>query len=142
MNEGSDRLRRKAADLRERWELVSDGSFPLSYRYVEPVRRADGTPAVLRLGPDGDRELALELAAAEWFGGRGAPRVLAIDRERGAVLLERVLPGMRLDAEPDEAVVGAMRALWRLRGADCPFPTARDWGRALEPGSRAAGLYF
>lgn len=123
-----------AAQLRARWDLVSDGSFPLSYNYAEPVRCADGSAAVLRLGP--------KLGAAEWFSGHGAPRVLAIDRELGAVLLERVLPGTRLDAEPDDAVVAAMRALWRPPGGDCPFPTARDWGRALTPGSRAAGLYF
>jgi streptomycin 6-kinase len=130
-----------AARLRGRWGLVNDGAFPLSRRSVEPVRRADGGAAVLRLAPAGD----LELAAAEWFGGRGAPRVLEIDHELGAVLLERVRPGTMLDAEPEEAVVPAaasvMRALWRAPDAGCPFPTVRDWGAALEPGSRAAGLY-
>jgi streptomycin 6-kinase len=134
---GSDPLRRKAARVRERWDLVSDGSFPLSHTYVEPVRRTDGSAAVLRIGP--------ELEAAEWFGGHGAPRVLAIDRELGAVLLERVLPGTMLDAEPEDAVVPAatavMRALWRPP-TDCPFPSVRDWGRSLAPGSRAAGVFF
>ncbi len=126
-----------AARLRERWDLVSDGSFPRSYNYVEPVRRADGSAAVLRIGP--------ELAAAEWFGGHGAPRVLEIDREVGAVLLERVLPGTQLDAEPEEVAVTAaaavMRALWRPPAGDCPFPSVRDWARSLEPGSRAAGVF-
>ena len=136
----------RAARLRERWDLVADGSFPLSYRYVEPVRRADGSAAVLRLGPAGDREFSLELDAAEWFGGRGAPRVLAIDRELGAVLLERVLPGTQLDGEPEEVAVPAtaavMRALWRAPAGACPFPSVREWGRSLEPGSRAAGVFF
>jgi streptomycin 6-kinase len=126
-----------AARLRERWDLAGDGSFARSYSYVEPVRRADGSAAVLRIGPD--------LDAAEWFGGRGAPRVLELDRELGAVLLERVRPGTQLDAEPEDVVVPAaaevMRALWRPPAAGCPFPTVRDWGRSLEPGSRAAGVF-
>jgi streptomycin 6-kinase len=131
---------------RSRWSLAVDGVFPLSYRHVEPVRRADGSAAVLRLGRPGDPEFERELDAAEWFGGHGAPRVLAIDRELGAVLLERVLPGTMLDAASEDVVVPAaaavMRALWRPPGDDCPFPTVADWGRSLDPGSRAAGVYF
>jgi streptomycin 6-kinase len=135
----------RAALVRRQWDLVADWAFPLSYRYVEPVRRADGTAAVLRLGPPEDPEFERELDAAEWFGGRGAPKVLAIDRGRGAILLERVWPGTTLDAEPEDAVVPAaaavMRALWDPPGDDCPFPTVQEWGRSLEPGSRAAGVF-
>jgi streptomycin 6-kinase len=142
---GRDLAARLSA-ARARWSLAAAGEFPLSYRHVEPVRRADGSAAVLRLGPPGDAELERELAAAEWFGDRGAPRVLALDRELGAVLLERVLPGTMLDAEPEDAVVPAaaavMRSLWRAPAADCPFPTIRHCGRSLERGSRAAGLFF
>jgi hypothetical protein len=49
----------------ERWGLVNDGSFTQYRRAVEPVRRADGTQAVLRLAP------VDELDAAEWFSGHG-----------------------------------------------------------------------
>jgi streptomycin 6-kinase len=128
------------------WSLAADGTFPQSYRYVEPVRRADGSVAVLRLGPPGDPEFARELSAAEWFGGRGAPRVLEIDRELGAILLERVRPGTTLDGEPEEAAVaavaGLVRTLWRPPPARCPFPSVQEWGQSLEPRSRAAGVYF
>jgi hypothetical protein len=48
---------------RTRWALAADGAFRLSYRHVEPVRRADGSAAVLRLGPTGDPALA---AAELW----------------------------------------------------------------------------
>jgi streptomycin 6-kinase len=136
-------------ECRARWGLVPDGSFPQSYRYVEPVRRADGTPAVLRLGPVGDLEFELELDAAEWFGGHGCVRVLEIDRRLGAVLVERALPGTRLrDLWPDDdesaTVVAAdvMRALWRPPVAGLAFPTVQHWGRLLDPASRAAGLFF
>src|SRR4029079_14910097 len=104
------------------------GSFPHSYRYVEPVRRADGSTAVLRLGPVDDPEFALELDAAEGFGGHGAVGVLEIDRSRGAVLLERALPGTRLrdlwpadDEAATAAAAGVMAALWGPPGADSAF---------------------
>jgi len=116
---------------------------------VEPVRRADGSRAVLRLGPVDDQEFAVELDAAEWFGGHGAVGVLEIDRSRGAVLLERALPGTRLrDLWPDDdeaataAAAGVMAALWRPPVADSAFPTVQHWGRLLAPGSRAAGVFF
>jgi streptomycin 6-kinase len=130
-----------AGSARERWRLVSDGSFPRSYRYVEPVRRADGSEAVLRVTPS-----ELELDAAEWFGGHGAPRVLAVDRSLGAVLLERVRPGTTLVGEPEdvavEAAAAVMRALWRAPVDGHRFPSVRDWGRSLAAGSRAAELFF
>jgi streptomycin 6-kinase len=72
--------------IHERWRLVNDGSFTQYRRFVEPVRRADGSPAVLRLAPPE------ELDAAEWFSGHGVVRVLEIDRASGALLLERALP--------------------------------------------------
>ncbi len=103
---------------------------------------------MLRLGPQEDAEFALELDAAEWFGGHGVVRVLEIDRSRGAVLLERALPGTRLrDLWPDDdeaataAAADVMAALWRAPAAGLAFPTVQHWGRLLEPGSRAAGVF-
>lgn len=140
-----DRLPVLLDECRERWGLVRDGSFPLSYRYVEPVRMADGTPGVLKLGPVGDPELDIELDAAEWFSGHGGARVLAIDRERGAVLLERALPGTPLVAEPEAAVVliaaDVMRALWRPPPERHRFRSVRELRTVLDRRSWAAGLY-
>ncbi len=116
---------------------------------MEPVRRADGSPAVLRLGPVDDPEFALEVDAAAWFGGHGAVGVLEIDRSRGAVLLERALPGTRLrdlwpgdDEAATAAAAGVMGALWRPPAAGSAFPTVEHWGRLLDPGSRAHGVFF
>jgi hypothetical protein len=126
--------------IHERWGLVNDGAFARFRRSVEPVRRADGTAAVLRFAPPE------ELDAAEWFSGHGAVRVLDIDRAHGALLLERALHLRELVPERDDeataAVAAIMRSLWRPPEADCPFPTVRHWGRFLEPGSRAAGIYL
>jgi streptomycin 6-kinase len=103
---------------------------------------------VLRLGPIDDAEFALELDAAEWFGGHGCVRVLEIDREGGALLLERALPGTRLrELWPDDderavaAAASVMAALWRPPTPGLAFPTVQHWGRLLPPGSRAAGVF-
>jgi streptomycin 6-kinase len=130
-------------ECRERWGLVPDGAFALTYRYVEPARRADGSAAVLKLGPPADAQFELELDALEWFSGRGAVRVLAVDRPLGAALLERALPGTPLRGLPEDAAVAAaahvMRQLWRPPDGAPPFPTVRHWGRWLT--GRAGGLF-
>ena len=114
----------------------------MTWRSVRP----GGTSVVLRTGPPGDPVFEQELDATEWFAGRGAPRVLSIDRAQGAVRLERVVPGTTLVGESEATVVAAVagvtHALWRPPGDVCPFPTVRDWGRSLTPGSRAAGVFF
>lgn len=97
---------------------------------------------MVRRGPPG------EIAAAEWFGGHGAARVLSVDRGRGEIVLERVKPGTplrELAFADDEAATAAaadvMRELWRPPAADLAFPTVQEWGELLEPGSRAAGVF-
>ena len=128
--------------IHERWRLVNDGSFTRYRRFVEPVRRADGSAAVLRLAPPD------ELDAAEWFSGHGVVRVLEIDRASGALLLERALPGTHLgslvplrDEEATAAVASLMPVLWRPPDEGCSFPGVREWGESLVPGSRAGGMY-
>ena len=136
-------------ECHERWELVGDGAFTDEFRYVElrhvePVRTRDGAPAVLKLAPN----VRGELAALEWFAGHGGVRVLASDRARGAMLLERVLPGTPLRdlvAHDDEAATaaaaGVMGALWRPAPAGHRFETVQEWGEDLAGEGRAAGLY-
>lgn len=52
-----------------------------------------------------------EIACLEAWGGGGAPRLLRSDREVGAMLLERIEPGVRArGADPDE-VAAVLRAL-------------------------------
>jgi streptomycin 6-kinase len=141
------RLPDLVAECHERWELVGDGAFTDEFRYVElrhvePVRTRDGTAAVLKLAPNPGGELA----ALEWFSGHGCVRVLASDRARGAMLLERALPGTPLRdlvAHDDEAATAAaadvMAALWRPAPAGHRFETVREWAttspaRAAPPG--------
>ena len=107
----ADDLAQAAAECRENWGLRPDGKLPHRHGHVEPVRMRDGTPAVLKLGPD------LHLRALEWFAGNGGVRVLAVDRERGAALMERAGAPLVDSGLGDEAATAAaaevMAALWR-----------------------------
>ncbi|GAA1512919.1 aminoglycoside phosphotransferase family protein [Dactylosporangium maewongense] len=94
------------------WDLVLEAPYDLTFHYVAPVRQADGTPAVLKVG----FELEVEAAALRAFDGRGAVRPLRFDATRGAILLEQVTPGHRLrDLVPadDPAAMAVLADLMR-----------------------------
>lgn len=95
------------------WSLRRDGDLIRGNNaIVQPVRTADGTPAMLRITP---KTLA---AAHDWLAlslwdGDGAVRMYEHDAEDGATLLERLDHSRNLDVLPiDEAVAvaGALRA--------------------------------
>jgi len=127
------------SELAARWALDLAPPFPrLSYNYVAPARRGDGTVVVLKLGFTGDREFATEAEALWLFAGRGCVRLLETDVPRGALLLEVLRPGTSLGDDPaDDAaatsvVCAALRALGHVVPApDHPFPTTADWAAGL-----------
>jgi streptomycin 6-kinase len=84
-----------------RWELTPGEPFLLSYNYVCAVTRADGTPAVLKLGVP-NRELTSEIKALRVYAGQGACRLLEADAGRGMLLLERLQPGTMLATLEDD----------------------------------------
>jgi streptomycin 6-kinase len=119
-----------------RWGLVVGPPFePLSYNYVAPAVRNDGSEAVLKLGVPNPL-LARETAALEYYDGRGAVRLLQVDVGDGALLLERLQPGTPLAelADDDQATIDAaatMQQLWRPLPAEHPFLPAATWARSL-----------
>jgi streptomycin 6-kinase len=115
------------ADVARDWDLTVGEPFALSQHWVTAVTRADGTPAVLKLGPTGPGHLAVEAATLEFLDGRGAVRLLAYDRPRGALLLEHAGPPASAlvperDAEATAAVIGAIRRLHRPAPPGGPWP--------------------
>jgi streptomycin 6-kinase len=131
-----ERLPGLVVELAKRWSLAVDPPFPaLSYNFAAPATRADGTAAVLKIGLPGG-ELKMEGSALRLYDGRGVVRVLELDLERGAMLLERAEPGTPLfalqdDDEATEIAARLMRELWRPVPADHPFPTVADWGEGF-----------
>ncbi|WP_306191571.1 MULTISPECIES: aminoglycoside phosphotransferase family protein [unclassified Streptomyces] len=79
------------------------------------VRRADGTPAVLKLAPPRARPESERAALAHW-AGRGAVQLLAADLGEGALLLERLHPDVSVRSLPEARALleaaGTLRRLW------------------------------
>lgn len=130
-----DALPALLASFSERWDLSISSPFEnLSCNYVASAQRADGTPVVLKLGIPND-ELCAEIAALQHFAGQGMVRLLEADAEKGAMLLERALPGETLwDAEEKfatERLLAVMPQLWRPYDGDYPFKTVEDWALAF-----------
>src|SRR5581483_9967561 len=101
----------------ERWALALEPAYGgLSYNWAAPARRADGTPAVLKLCFP-DPEYATEAAALRLFDGRAAVRLLP----------GGPLGGVADDRAATSAAASVMRGLWRPAPAVHPFPTIGDW---------------
>ncbi|MFG3020459.1 aminoglycoside phosphotransferase family protein [Streptomyces sp. NPDC048254] len=79
------------------------------------VRRADGTPAVLKLAPRRARPESEAAALAHW-GGLGAVRLLDADAADGVLLLERLHPEVSVRSLPEAKALleaaGTLRRLW------------------------------
>lgn len=151
------------AAVAARWDLAVDEPYPLSYHWVAPATRADGTAAVLKLAPPGADQLGRQAAALAAFGGHGAVRVLAHDPTAAALLLERAVPGTPVaalvpgdDERATAAIAAVIRRLHRPVPPDCPLPALSAEGAAFAahlarfPGdhplprhlvTRAAGLF-
>jgi streptomycin 6-kinase len=116
-----------------RWELTLGPPFPLSYNYVAPVTRADGSPAVLKLGVP-HPELRCAIAALSHDAGRGCARLLAADAVAGAMLIERLSPGTPLagmvmldDRRATQIAAAVMAQIWRPPPPAHSFPSVADW---------------
>jgi streptomycin 6-kinase len=91
-----DTLPATLADVYERWQLTPGAPFAMTYHWVMAVTRADGEPAVLKLGVPSSEHLHVEAAALRAWNGSGAARLLEHDTDRGVLLLERAEPGTRV----------------------------------------------
>ncbi|MFH1086661.1 MAG: aminoglycoside phosphotransferase family protein [Chloroflexota bacterium] len=133
-------------EIAARWTLTAGPPLErLSYNYVTAATLADGGLAILKLGVP-NPELTSEIATLAFYGGRGAARLLAADADRGALLMERLIPGQRLadtlahaddasDIRATEIAMAVMRALWRPTPAPPeepgPYLTVERWGRGF-----------
>jgi len=97
------------------WELTIGEPYRMGAAgYVVRAERADGTPAVLKLGLP-HREGEHEADALERWDGDGAVRLLERDDDRNALLLERAEPGTFLSESPDalDVLIGLLPRLWK-----------------------------
>jgi streptomycin 6-kinase len=98
-------LPKLAGSMLDRWELTLAGGPMHGFAgLVLPVRRVDGTPAVLKLSfPHVEAEH--EALALSTWDGAGAVRLIEHDADAWALLLERLDPDTSLlDVPIDEAI--------------------------------------
>ncbi|MFI1075423.1 aminoglycoside phosphotransferase family protein [Streptomyces puniciscabiei] len=93
------------------------------------VRRADDTPAVLKLAPPRARPESERAALAHW-GGLGAVQLLEADAEDGVLLLERLHPDVSVRSLPEAKALleaaGTLRRLWVEPPAGHTFETVAE----------------
>jgi streptomycin 6-kinase len=140
-----DRLPALVTRCEARWSLEVGPPFPeLSFNYAAPALRADGAPVVLKLSFPGDPDFEREAEALRLFDGRGAARLLEFDLDRGAMLLERLEPGVplttvRSDDEATCIAADVLRQLWRPVPPGHAFPSVSDRARGFDRLRRSFG---
>lgn len=124
----------------QRWSLQPLAAFPeLSYNYVMRVIRLNG-PAVLKLGVPAI-ELSSEIAALEFYHGRGSVEIYAADAGLGAILIEELRPGTMLSRLEDDdqataIAAGVIQTLWQPAPTGQEFPlSVAGWAEGI-PGLR------
>lgn len=133
--------------LEERWSIRIEPPFAeLSYNYVAPAIRADGSLAALKVWID-NPELRSEMAALAHFDGRGYARLLESAPELGAMLIERLVPGQNLADLEDDDEATRIAALLMRESLSFPapdntngiFPTLEKWSRGFQRLRKAFG---
>lgn len=113
------------AEYESRWELTTGRPYTGgSAAWVAPATRADGSPAVLRVGWP-HREAREEAAGLRFWDGDGAVRLYDADPERYVVLVERCDPGTHLSHSTltiEERLAAAAAVARRLWSRPAPPP--------------------
>ncbi|WP_377269163.1 aminoglycoside phosphotransferase family protein [Peterkaempfera sp. SMS 1(5)a] len=122
----------------DRWELTAERVSEPGGRasLVVYVRRADGSPAALKVGL-ATPETAQEHAALAHWGGRGAVRLLDADTtpDHAVLLLERLHGDISLRSLPEAKAMleaaGLLQRLWVAPAPGHPFDSVSEHVRAL-----------
>jgi streptomycin 6-kinase len=115
-----------------RWSLTLLDPFDgadVSCAWVAPVRRADGTFAVLKFGMP-HMEGKHEAHGLRFWDGNPTVRLFEFDEDLGAILMERCEPGTALrvlpETEQDLVIAGLLRRIWRSPARPHPFRPLSD----------------
>ena len=137
-----EQLPEAIVDLAQRWSLRLAAPFEAeaSCSWVAACTRADGSPAVLKLGMP-HMEALHEVEGLIFWAGDPTVLVLEADVERNAILLEQCQPGIPLrqrpEPEQDEVIASLLKRLWRVPPDPHPFRPLAEMATAWAAGSLA-----
>jgi len=99
--------------------------------YIEFTTTPEGDPVALKIGVP-HAELFTEMEALQLYGGRAAARLFDADRELGALLLQRLMPGTMLwqhgdNREQTRIAASVMRRLPVPVPTQYALPTFAQW---------------
>lgn len=132
----------------ERWSLRIGSPYEGSHvSFATRATRADGSEVVLKIQFP-HRECEYESAALTHWNGDGAVRLLAIDADRHALLIERCKPGTHLSERGSDEALSVLTSLlprlWKPAGA--PFVALADeaarWAKNVPRSWEVAGRPF
>jgi streptomycin 6-kinase len=131
-----ERLPPILANCERRWGLTIGPPFALTFNYVAPAVRADGTQVVLKVCSLTD-EFPQQPEALRLVDGHGMVRLLECDPAEEIMLLERLVPGTFLrNVEDDEVstsiAASIMRKIWCPVPEKHPFKTVQGWGKGFD----------
>ncbi|MGD6962492.1 aminoglycoside phosphotransferase family protein [Fictibacillus phosphorivorans] len=124
------------ADCEKNYDLHIQQPFNLSYNFVAPALRSDGSEVVLKIVID-QKEFEAELRALQLLSGESTVKVLAFEKERGIMILERIKPGQTLAEieDDDQATIIAANVIKKLMipaPVDSNLPTVLDRKNSLK----------
>lgn len=132
-----DRLPTIITTCARRWRLsVQSPLSDLSYNFVAYVMTDNGTQAILKIGVP-NPELATEIEAVRMYQGRYAVKLLEADLNLGALVIQRLVPGIPLSALKDDEQATSIAAQL-MRDLPIPeplhhqFPTIERWALAFD----------
>lgn len=124
------------AEIERNWLLTVEKPFRnLSYNFVAPCIRADGSEAVLKIAlPLNNPEIFNEARFLEIADGESAAKLFELDESRRAILLERLMPGENLkedcrenEIEAVEIAIPILRELIKMPPERHSFRTLEEW---------------
>ncbi|MBH0165526.1 hydrogenase expression protein HypB [Fictibacillus sp. 7GRE50] len=123
-------------DCEKIYNLHIQQPFNLSYNFVAPALRSDGSEVVLKIVID-QKEFEAELRALQLLSGESTVKVLAFEKERGIMILERIKPGQTLAEleDDDQATIIAANVMKKLMipaPVDSNLPTVIDRKNSLK----------
>jgi len=119
----------------EKWSMKVLPPFELSYNFVAPALKKDGSKVVLKLSVP-TKEFYSEVEALRYFAGEGMVKIIDTEAEKGILILDHLFPGDTLatlenDVEATEVAASIMESLWVPETQDSSLPQIEEREQSL-----------